>query len=43
MLRLLVREGIVTPLYTRIFQEGGKVPIAWKDVSVTALHKSGDK
>ena len=40
-----VREGIVTPLYL-IFKkslEEGKVPTAWKDASVTALHKSGDK
>ena len=40
-----VREGIVTPLYS-IFKktlDEGKVPTAWKDVSVTALHKSGDE
>ena len=40
-----IREGIVTPLYL-IFKkslEGGKVPTAWKDASVTALHKSGDE
>ena len=40
-----VREGIVTPLYL-IFKkslEEGKVLTAWKDASVIALHKSGDK
>ena len=40
-----VREGIATQLYL-IFKrslEEGKVPTAWKDSSVTALHKSGDK
>ena len=43
-----VREGIAsfaTPLYL-IFKrslEEGKVPTAWKDASVTVLHKCGDK
>ena len=40
-----VREGIATPLYL-IFKRSlgeGKVSTAWKDASVTALHKSGDK
>ena len=40
-----VKEGVVTPLYL-IFKkslEDGKLPAPWKDASVTALYKNGDK
>ena len=41
-----IREGIATPLYLifkRSLEEEGKVPTAWKDASLAALHKFGDE
>ena len=34
-----VREGIITHINFKKSLEEGKVPTAWKDASVTALHK----
>ena len=40
-----VKEGVITPLYL-IFKkslENGILPTPWKDASVMALYKSGDR
>ena len=39
------RDGVVTPLYMILKSslENGKLPTSWKNASVSALYKSGDK